>query len=144
MGVLGFAMLYAIISFFKLMGALSKWNFWKNAGVPCQAVVVEIMEVQEIYKKKKGLTHFRYKVAVDYKGQEQITVYPLGIFEKTVHPNSENDVVVGKELTLLYDPKTGICEDNAMLKGEIKGHLGGLIASVVIAALCLLIVAAIS
>ena len=144
MGALGFSILYAFISFFKLMGALSQWNRWKAVAVACQTVVVEVLDVQENYKKKKGLTHFRYKVAVDYKGQQPTTVYPLAVFEKTVYPNTINDVAVGKELTLLYNPQTGICEDANVLKSDIKGQLAALIASVVIAALCLLIVAAIS
>lgn len=144
MGIAGAAMLYGFISFFKLIGAFIKWRSWKSNGVLCPAVVVGVLEAQENYRKKKGVTHYKYNVAVDYQDKEPMTIYPMAVLEKTVYTNTNNEIAVGKETKLLYNPQNSTCVEPAELTGAIKSNLGALIASIVIFFLCMLIIGAIS
>ena len=57
MGVAGVALLYGIISFFKMIAALGRLNAWKKKGVPSRAVVAGIANQIPNYKGKKGATY---------------------------------------------------------------------------------------
>ena len=103
-----------------------------------------VIDTKENYKNKKGATHYRYNVAVDYRGKQPMTIYPMAVFEKTVYPNSKNKVAVGQELRLLYDPQTSTCADAAELTSAIKDYLLTLIFCIVIFVICMLIAGAIS
>ena len=139
MGVAGVAMMYGFYSFFMLIRALSKWLSWKNKGVLCPAVIVETNNVNTNYKNKKDLTQYQYTVAVDYKDTQPMTVYPLAQFNVVVDANLRNDIAVGKELKLLYNPKTGICADPKELQSNITTHLGTLVLCIIIFFVCCLI-----
>ena len=139
MGVAGVAMMYGFYSFFMLIRAFSKWLSWKSKGILCSAVIVEVNSVKENYKNKKELTQYRYTVAVDYKDSQPRTIYPLAQFEKTVHSDQHNDMAVGKEMKLLYNPKTSICMDPAELQSSITSNLGMLVLCIIIFFVCVLI-----
>lgn len=139
MGVAGVAMMYGFYSFFMLIRAISKWSSWKSKGVLCPAVIVEESSVNENYKNKKDLTRYLYTVAVDYQDAQPMTVYPLAQFEKIVSSGLRNDVSVGKELKLLYNPKTSVCVDPKDLKSDITSNLGTLVFCIIIFFVCVLI-----
>lgn len=144
MGAAGVAMMYAFISFCKLIGALSRWFSWKSKGVLCPAVVVELKSKEENYKNKKNVTRYQYTVAVDYQGKQPTAIYPLALLEEIVHADEVSDVAVGKEMRLLYDPKKSICVDGDKLKSAVKSHLITLIVSIAIFWGCILLAALIS
>lgn len=139
MGVAGVAMMYGFYSFFMLIKAFSKWLSWKSKGILCSAVIVGANGIQENYKKKKELTRYSYTVAVDYKDGQPRTIYPLAQFEKIVSADQHNDMAVGKELKLLYNPKTSTCMDPAELQSNITTHLGMLALCIIIFFVCCLI-----
>lgn len=139
MGAAGVAIMYGFYSFFMLIRAISKWLSWKSKGILCPAVIVEANGVQKNYKKKKELTRYSYTVAVDYKDAQPRTIYPLAQFSKIVSADQHNDMAVGKELKLLYNPKTSICMDPRDLQSDITTHLGLLVFCIVLFFVCFLI-----
>ena len=142
MGVAGVAMMYGFYSFFMLIRAISKWLSWKSKGVLCPAVIVEVNSVKENYKNKKELTQYQYTVAVDYKDGQPRTIYPLAQFEKVVNSDIRNEITVGKELKLLYNPKTSTCMDPGELQSNITTHLGLLVFCIILFFVCMLIAGA--
>lgn len=115
MGVAGVAMLYGIISFFKMIAALGRLNAWKKKGVPCQTIVAGIANQLENYRGKKGVTYYQYALNVNFRGS-----WVQAFFEETVAPTGTPKFQVGNQTTLLYDPIGCGCRDIEDLKGEVK------------------------
>jgi len=143
MGVAGVALMYGFISFFKLIGAISRWSSWKSKGVLCPAVVVELKNTVENYKNKKNVTQYQYRVAVDYKDPQSTGIYPLADFEKIIQGDIRSDIAIGKEIKLFYNPQKGVCKDPDDLKSDITSNLGALVACIIIFFACFLIAEAI-
>lgn len=117
MGVAGVALLYGIISFFKMIAALGRLNAWKKKGVPCRVYVAGIANQMENYKGRKGATYYQYALNVEYMGS-----WVQAFFEETVGPNGVPKFQVGNQTTLLYDPVGCGCRDVEDLKGQVKSN----------------------
>lgn len=117
MGVAGVALLYGIISFFKMIAALGRLNAWKKKGVPSRAVVAGIANQIPNYKGKKGATYYQYALNVEHMGS-----WVQAFFEETVGPNGTPKFAPGAQTMLLYDPVGSVCKDVEDLKGEVKSN----------------------
>lgn len=135
MGVAGVALLYGIISFFKMIAAFARFNAWKKKGVPCRAYVAGIANQMENYKGKKGATFYRYALNVEHQG-----AWVQTFFEETVGPNDSPKFIPGAQTTLLYDPVGRVCKDEADLKGDIKSNAITVVVCIAVFIGCFLIV----
>ena len=127
MGVAGVALLYGIISFFKMISALGRLNAWKKKGVPCSAVVAGIANQMQNYKGKKGVTYYQYAMDVNYNGS-----LVRAFFEEVVAVNGSPKLTPGMQTTLLFDPIGCGCKDPEELKGDVKSNAITLVVCVAV------------
>ena len=117
MGVAGAALLFVFISFFRMIGALGKWNAWKKHGKLCPVRFAAIDSKLENYKNKKGMTLYRYALKVDYEDQKVDA-----FFEELVGPTGSPKYSVGDRAELQYVPAAHSCKDPAEMKGAIRSQ----------------------
>lgn len=117
MGVAGAALLFVFISFFRMIGALGKWNAWKKHGKLCSVRFAAIDSKLENYKNKKGYTLYRYALKVDYEDQKVDA-----FFEELVGPTASPKYSVGDRAELQYVPAARACKDPAQMKGAIRSQ----------------------
>ena len=117
MGVAGAALLFVFISFFRMIGALGKWNAWKKHGTLCPVRFAALDAKLENYKNKKGYTLYRYALKVDHEGQKVDAA-----FEELVSPTGTPKFNVGDRAELQYVPAAGACKDPAEMKGAIRSQ----------------------
>lgn len=117
MGVAGAALLFAFVSFFRMIAAAGKWNAWKKHGMLCRVRVTAIDLKLENYKNKKGNTLYRYALKVDYEDRKVDAT-----FEEVVGPTGTPKFQVGDRAELQYVPAAHSCKDPAEMKGAIKSQ----------------------
>ena len=117
MGVAGAALLFVFISFFRMIGALGKWNAWKKHGKLCSVRFAAIDSKLENYKNKKGMTLYRYALKVDYEDQKVDA-----FFEELVGPTGSPKYSVGDRAELQYVPAPHSCKDPAEMKGANRSQ----------------------
>ena len=117
MGVAGAALLFAFISFFRMIGAVGRWNAWKKHGKLCQVRFAAIDAKLENYKNRKGSTLYRYALRVDYEDRKVDAA-----FEELVGPGGTPKFDVGDQAELQYVPAANACKDPAVMKGAIKSQ----------------------
>ena len=127
MGVAGAALLYVFISFFRMIGALGKWNAWKKHGTLCKVRFATIEQKLDNYKNKKGNTLYVYGLKVDYQDQKVDA-----LFEEVVGPTGSPKHAVGDRAELQYVPAAGRCKDPAEMKGAIKSQAIAMVTCIVI------------
>ena len=117
MGVAGAALLFAFISFFRMIAAAGKWNAWKKHGKLCRVRVTAIDSKVDNYKNKKGITLYRYALKVDYEDRKEDAS-----FEEIVGPTGSPSFSVGDRAELQYVPAAHSCKDPRQMKGAIKSQ----------------------
>ena len=90
---------------------------------------------EENYKRKKGTTRIQYTMHINHQGQ-----WVMGLYEEILDPKSATDLYPGKNVSLLYDPITGLCKDPEELKAEVKNQVTMLLVSIAIIVVCLVVV----
>ena len=127
MGVAGAALLFAFISFFRMIGAMGRWNAWKKHGKLCPVRFAAIDAKLENYKNKKGTTLYRYALRVDYEDRKVDAA-----FEELVGPGGTPKFNVGDRAELQYVPAANACKDPAQMKGAIKSQAIAMVSCTVI------------
>ena len=127
MGVAGAALLFAFISFFRMIGAVGRWTAWKKHGSLCKVRFAAIDSKIENYKNRKGNTLYRYALKVEYQDQKVDA-----IFEEVVGPTGSPKYAVGDRAELQYVPAAGRCKDPAEMKGAIKSQAMAMVTCIAI------------
>lgn len=127
MGVAVAAVLFGILSFFRLMAALGRLNAWKKRGILCKARVKEVANRTEDFKGRKGVTWCQYAVVLDYDGMRVES-----LIEETVRPGAEPRYSEGDRIELWYAPNSGRCRDPRELKAPVKYYAIAVAASIAV------------
>jgi len=135
MGIAGVALMFGIISFFRLIGALIRAANWSGKAV-CPAVITGI---QEQRKRSKTVERVIYTLDVNCEG-----IHTAGTLKADVDTSKEAIAQPGTQLNVKRNEKDGVCREASSFKKDILSNLGMLALCIVIFIACYFIAGAIS
>ena len=135
MGIAGVALMFGIISFFRLIGALIRAANWSGKAV-YSAVITGI---QEQKKRSKTVERVTYALDVNCDG-----LHTAGTLTEDVDTSKESPAEPGTQLQVKINEKTGVCRQADSFKKDILSNLGMLALCIVIFIACYFIAGAIN
>jgi len=127
-------LMFGIISFFRLIGAIFRAIGWKSAKT-CSAVVTGIAKQ---VKRNKNVETVTYALDVNVEGQ-----HIAGTLKEDVDTSKETPADAGTVLTVKVNEKNGKCVEPETIRKDITSNLVMLVVCIAVFIGCFYLVQAI-
>ncbi len=135
MGIAGVALLFGIISFFRLIGAIFSAIGWKSKKT-CPAVITGI---EKQFKRNKNVEVVTYALDVNCEG-----LHMAGRMKEDVDTSKEALSEAGTQLTVKFNEKNGKCVKPVTIRKNITSNLIMLVVCIAVFIGCYYLAQAIS